>query len=139
MFTIQWEHEMWKFQKDCELRLYSLVTERFIQVKSNFDVDALGDSHNREPGNYQRGKDPSILKHWHNRIFVMELLPLISSDCSKNFPLIKYTSHYGDIFTFKKSFMYFSTIRVYDKLCREIWWFQYKHHCRNLCIILSDK
>jgi len=34
---------MWKFNKDCEVKFYSLVTGKALRIRSNLSVDCLAD------------------------------------------------------------------------------------------------
>ncbi|XP_061166198.1 lipoxygenase homology domain-containing protein 1-like [Saccostrea echinata] len=37
-----WEYEKWKFEKDCQVKLYSLASGKAIRIKQNGAIDALG-------------------------------------------------------------------------------------------------
>ncbi|XP_048764444.2 lipoxygenase homology domain-containing protein 1-like isoform X2 [Ostrea edulis] len=37
-----WEYEKWKFEKDCQVKLYSLASGKAVRIKQNGAIDALG-------------------------------------------------------------------------------------------------
>ena len=41
-FCLKWEHEKWKFEKDCQVKFYSLASGKALRGKANGSVDALG-------------------------------------------------------------------------------------------------